>query len=45
MRHTLQAQYPKYAGKVQFYIGDVRNIESVRDVIYGANYVFSCSRS
>ena len=40
MRHTLQAQYPKCAGKVQFYIGDVRNIESVRDVMYGANYVF-----
>ncbi len=40
MRHTLQAQYPEYAGKVQFYVGDVRNIESVRDVMYGANYVF-----
>lgn len=40
MRHTLQAQYPKYAGKVQFYIGDVRNLDSVRDVMYGANYVF-----
>lgn len=40
MRHTLQAQYPKYASKVQFYIGDVRNIESVREVMYGANYVF-----
>ncbi|WP_027218060.1 polysaccharide biosynthesis protein [Butyrivibrio fibrisolvens] len=40
MRHTLQARYPEYASKVQFYIGDVRNIESVRDVMYGANYVF-----
>lgn len=40
MRHSLQAQYPEYAGKVQFYIGDVRNLESVRDVMYGANYVF-----
>lgn len=40
MRHTLQAQYPKYASKVQFYIGDVRNIDSVRDVMYGADYVF-----
>ena len=40
MRHTLQAQYPAFAGKVQFYVGDVRNIESVRDVMYGANYVF-----
>lgn len=40
MRHTLQAQYPKYAAKVQFYIGDVRSIESVREIMYGANYVF-----
>ena len=40
MRHTLQAQYPEYAGKVQFYVGDVRNLDSVRDVMFGANYVF-----
>ena len=40
MRHTLQAKYPEYAGKVQFYVGDVRNIDSVRDVMHGADYVF-----
>lgn len=40
MRHTLQAQYPDYIAKVQFYIGDVRNIDSVRNVMYGANFVF-----
>ncbi len=40
MRHTLQAKYPEQAGKVQFYVGDVRNIDSVRNVMYGANYVF-----
>ncbi len=40
MRHTLQAKYPEYAGKVQFYVGDVRNVDSVRDVMNGANYVF-----
>lgn len=40
MRHTLQAQHPKEASKVKFFIGDVRNVESVRDVMYGANYVF-----
>ena len=40
MRHTLQADYPEYAGKVSFYVGDVRNINSVRDVMYGADYVF-----
>ena len=40
MRHALQSRYPEYAGKVHFYIGDVRNIDSVRDVMYGANFVF-----
>lgn len=25
MRHSLQANYPEHAGKVKFYIGDVRN--------------------
>lgn len=40
MRHALQAKHPDYAGKVQFYVGDVRNINSVRDVMYGANFVF-----
>ena len=40
MRHVLQANFPDYAGKVQFFVGDVRNIDSVRDVMYGADYVF-----
>lgn len=40
MRHTLQANYPDYAAKVKFFIGDVRNIDSVRDALYGANYIF-----
>ena len=40
MRHVIQAKYPDYASKVQFYVGDVRNVDSVRDVMYGANYVF-----
>ena len=40
MRHILQERYPDHVGKVKFYIGDVRNIESVRDVMYGADFVF-----
>ena len=40
MRHVLQADYPEYAGKVRFYIGDVRNLDSVQEVMYGADYVF-----
>ncbi len=40
MRHTMQSRYPEYASKVKFYVGDVRNISSVRDCLYGADYVF-----
>lgn len=40
MRHILQAQYPEHSSKVKFFVGDVRNIDSVRDVMYNANYVF-----
>jgi len=40
MRHTLQAQYPEHASKVRFFIGDVREIDSVREALYGANYIF-----
>jgi UDP-glucose 4-epimerase len=40
MRHSLQANYPEHAGKVKFYIGDVRNPDSVREAMYGVNYVF-----
>jgi UDP-N-acetylglucosamine 4,6-dehydratase len=40
LRHYLQAVYPEHAGKVSFYIGDVRDLSSVRDVMYGADFVF-----
>lgn len=40
MRHNLQIRYPEYASKVRFYVGDVRDIYSVRDCLYGADYVF-----
>ena len=43
MRHHLQANYPEHASKVKFFIGDVRNIESVREVMFGADYVFSAA--
>ena len=40
MRHELQADYPEYYQKVKFYIGDVRNIQSLRDVMPGVDYIF-----
>jgi len=40
MRHNLQARFPKFANKVKFFIGDVRNIQSVRDAMPGVDYIF-----
>lgn len=40
MRHEVQSKFPEYASKVQFYIGDVRNIQSVRDAMINVDYVF-----
>ena len=40
MRHELQQKYPDYAKKVKFFIGDVRDRESLRDVISGVDYIF-----
>lgn len=40
MRHKLQSQSPELAGKVKFYIGDVRNERSVRDAMHDVDYIF-----
>ena len=40
MRHALQARHPEHAKKVKFYIGDVRDAQSVRDAIHGVDYIF-----
>lgn len=40
MRHEIQAKYSEYSRKVQFYIGDVRDFQSVKDAMNGVNYVF-----
>ena len=33
MRHTLQALFPQYSSKVKFFIGDVRDVDSVREAM------------
>ena len=43
MRHHLQAQYPEQANKVKFYIGNVRNRESVDVAMRGVDYVFAAA--
>lgn len=40
MRHELQAKYPDYAAKVKFFIGDVRDYQSVKDAMPGVDYIF-----
>ena len=40
MRHEFQAKMPEVAEKIKFYIGDVRDINSVRNVMPGVDYVF-----
>ena len=40
MRHERQATMPELAKKVKFFIGDVRNPQSVRDAMPGVDYLF-----
>lgn len=40
MRHRLQFLYPELAAKVRFFIGDVRDLQSVRDAMHGVNFIF-----
>ena len=40
MRHELQATMPEVAEKIKFYIGDVRDIASVRNAMHGVDYIF-----
>lgn len=40
MRHELQAKHSDVASKVKFYIGNVRDIKSVRDAMPGVDYIF-----
>lgn len=40
MRHEFQAKYPEVSNKVKFYIGDVRNIDSIKNAMYGVDYIF-----
>lgn len=40
MRHKYQQIAPEYSDKIKFYIGDVRNSQSIRDAMYGVDLVF-----
>ncbi|WP_276947889.1 polysaccharide biosynthesis protein [Acetatifactor muris] len=40
MRHELQAEHPDVAKKVKFYIGNVRDPQSVHDAMPGVDFIF-----
>ena len=40
MRHELQAKYPEASNKVKFYIGDVRDINSIRNAMHNVDFIF-----
>ncbi len=40
MRHEFQAKMPDVANKIKFFIGDVRNLQSVKDAMHGVDFIF-----
>lgn len=40
MRHEFQARMPEVSDKIKFLIGDVRDLPSVRNAMYGVDYIF-----
>ena len=40
MRHEFQNKMPESADKIKFYIGDVRDIQSIKNAVHGVDYIF-----
>ena len=40
MRHYYQSTRPDYCEKIKFFIGDVRDIASIKNAMYGVDFVF-----
>lgn len=40
MRHEFQAKMPEVAEKIKFFIGDVRDLASVKNAMHGVDYIF-----
>ncbi|MGQ7321355.1 polysaccharide biosynthesis protein [Streptococcus suis] len=40
MRHEFQAKMPEVAHKISFYLGDVRDLQSVKNAMHDVDYVF-----
>lgn len=40
MRHEFQAKMPELSDKIKFFIGDVRDLASVKNAMHGVDYIF-----
>ncbi len=40
MRHVFQAKMPEVSDKIKFFIGDVRDLASVKNAMHGVDYIF-----
>ena len=40
MRHEYQQKFPEYSDKIKFFIGDVRDLQSIKNAMYGVDYIF-----
>ena len=40
MRHEFQQTMPEVSDKLKFYIGDVRDLQSVKNAMHGVDYIF-----
>ncbi len=40
MRHEYQTRFPELADKIRYYIGDVRDLASVKNAMHGVDYIF-----
>ncbi len=40
LRHEFQSKMPETAHKIKYYIGDVRDLASLKNAMYGVDYIF-----
>lgn len=40
MRHFYQQSHPEVSDKIKFYIGDVRDLHSIKNAMHGVDYIF-----
>lgn len=40
MRHVFQSKVPWAAGKIKYFIGDVRDLASIKNAMHGVDYIF-----